>query len=228
MAEPLLNRLILVPGHGVCVDPGRPADDHSWAGNFPGEGSLYLEHIREGIKRAAEDTTALLVFSGGQTREEAGPRSEAQSYRDIAEHALWWGHESVSTRVKKEEYARDSFENLLFSLALFRRECGAWPHAVTVVGWKFKQERYGLHKRAIRLAPDNFLYAGINNPVGAALAEAEKGEKEKVKFVKKDMFLKGSEWASQRRTRDPFNRKHIYYGIDEELDEILYFLADGN
>lgn len=62
------------------------------------------------------DPEALLLFSGGQTRRAAGPRSEGLSYWVVAEAAGWWGHEDVRNRTFTEEHARDSFENLLFSL----------------------------------------------------------------------------------------------------------------
>ncbi len=37
-----------------------------------------MEHIRLGIQAAAEDPEAMLLFSGGQTRLAAGPRSEVR------------------------------------------------------------------------------------------------------------------------------------------------------
>jgi hypothetical protein len=224
MKNSSINNLIIVPGHGVCIVPTEPADDKSWVGIFPGEGSLYTEHIIEGVKQAAEDKTSLLVFSGGQTREAAGPRSEAESYQEIAEHANWWDYAGIHSRTKQEHYARDSFENLLFSIALFKRECGSWPSFVTVTGWIFKTERYQLHRQAIGWPSDNFRYIGVNNPVGENLRKAEEGEKTKVKSVKSDMFLRGSEWVSHRLVRDPFNRQHVYRGIDRHLDEFFNFL----
>lgn len=67
-----------------------------------GEAQSFLDHIRLGIETAAADPTALLLFSGGQTRKEAGPRSEGLSYWLVAEAADWWGHEGVRGRAYTE------------------------------------------------------------------------------------------------------------------------------
>jgi len=45
-----------------------------------GKAQSFLDHIRLGIEEAAADPEAMLLFSGGQTRREAGPRSEGLSY----------------------------------------------------------------------------------------------------------------------------------------------------
>jgi hypothetical protein len=85
-----------------------------------------VSHIQRGVQIAARDQNALLVFSGGQTRSNAGPRSEGLSYWLVGEHFQWWGKATdVRERAVVEEFARDSFENLLFSIARFKE----------VVGW---------------------------------------------------------------------------------------------
>lgn len=146
--------LIIVPCHGVCkkdcTSPVIAPLDSSWVGIFPGEGPFYIEHAKVGVALAADNSRALLVFSGGQTREDAGRRSEAESYWEISDAAGWWGFSGVEQRAVKEEYARDSLENLLFGIALFKRETGQWPVKVTVVGWQFKEQRYNLHRQALK------------------------------------------------------------------------------
>ena len=81
-----------------------------------GEAQSFVDHIQLGIKQAASDPTAMLLFSGGQTRKEAGPRSEGLSYWVVAEAAGWFNMSGVRNRTFTEEHARDSFENLLFGL----------------------------------------------------------------------------------------------------------------
>ena len=39
-----------------------------------------------GVELAAKDPAAVLIFSGGQTRADAGPKSEGVSYFNVAEH----------------------------------------------------------------------------------------------------------------------------------------------
>ena len=226
--EDTLTDLIIVPGHGVCkaglCTPSMALLDSSWVGIFPGEGPSYVAHAEMGVHLAEENASALLIFSGGQTREDAGPRSEAESYFEIAENAGWWSTRTVRRRAIKEEYARDSFENLLFGLALFRKTTKNWPNMVTVCGWKFKEKRYSLHRQALRWPKKNFGYVGVNNPVGDELPKALDGEKAKVDSVNRDLFLAGPEWLSQRELRDPFHRMHPYRGIHPSLDGLFDYL----
>lgn len=83
---------------------------------YAGEVESFLDHIRIGIEEAAEDPLALLLFSGGQTRLAAGPRSEGLSYWVVAEAGGWFNHTEVRGRAFTEEHARDSFENMLFGM----------------------------------------------------------------------------------------------------------------
>lgn len=204
--------------------PGIASLDTSWKGIFPGEGPSYIEHAHQGVLHAANNPNALLVFSGGQTREAAGKRSEAESYWAIANDADWWETAQVRGQAHKEEYARDSFENLLFSLAVFKRETTKWPDKVTVCGWKFKEKRYDLHRQALKWPKKTFTYIGVNDPVAEALPKALAGEQDKIQSVNRDLFLVGPEWVAQREQRNPFHRQHPYRGIDASLDPFLDFL----
>lgn len=42
------------------------------------------------------------------------------------------GKDEVRSRALTEEHARDSFENLLFSVCRFRELTGSYPHNITV------------------------------------------------------------------------------------------------
>ena len=218
------SRLVIVPGHGVCIAPTNPTADASWVGIFEREGECYVKHAEQGVMIAGSDQSSLVVFSGGQTREAAGRRSEGSSYLEIAKAADWWGHPDLSSRAVAEEFARDSFENLLFSLALFRKETERWPEMLTVVGWKFKAKRFDLHRQALKWPKASFRYVGVNDPSGAALDAATSGEKIKTDAVTRDLFLTGSEWNSQRELRDPFQRGHPYRGVDPQLDPVFEYL----
>ena len=66
-----------------------------------------------------------------------GPLSEAASYYYLAEEKKWMS-EQMKSRVFLEEFARDSFENLLFSICRFKEVVGAYPSKVTVIGFDFK------------------------------------------------------------------------------------------
>jgi hypothetical protein len=81
-------------------------------------------------------------------------------------------------RVATEEYALDSYQNLLFAIARFREVTGNWPGKITVVGYGMKRRRYVswlillesadgrfelLHARAIGWPEDRFEYLGIDD-----------------------------------------------------------------
>lgn len=141
---PGLRNLVMVAGHAVytsasCGGAGAGREG-SWFlepyQRHPGQAATFVAHVRAGVAAAARDGAALLLFSGGETRSEAGPRSEAQSYWSVADCLAWFGgHDdasSVRRRALTEEHARDSFENLLFSICRFRQLTGIYPHNITV------------------------------------------------------------------------------------------------
>ncbi|CAB4443121.1 unnamed protein product, partial [Rhizophagus irregularis] len=50
-----------------------------------GQVKAFINHVKKGIELVKENDESLLIFSGGQTRPSAGPRSEAQSYYILAQ-----------------------------------------------------------------------------------------------------------------------------------------------
>lgn len=223
-----LRRLVIVPGHGICregcTSPQLAALDRSWIGAHPREAELLVQHMTSGVREAAMDPLALLVFSGGQTRVAAGPRAEGLSYLEVARNAAFWGEPAVSARVASEEYARDSFENLLASVARFAQASERWPERVTVVGWGFKAERFTLHARALGF-DGRFHYISCNQPRDLTAARA--GEDEKLRAVRLDPLCRGPRFSALRAARDPFARGLRYEGIDPALDDYLATLARG-
>ena len=92
-----LRNLVMVAGHSVYTSSSceKVDKEDSWFlesyQKNPGQASTFLAHIQEGIEITAKDEDALLLFSGGETRKGAGPRSEAQSYWAVAESKGWFG-----------------------------------------------------------------------------------------------------------------------------------------
>ena len=92
-----LQNLVMVAGHSVYTSSscGKVDKEDSWFlesyQRHPGQAATFLAHIKEGVEIAAKDDGALLLFSGGETRKDAGPRSEAQSYWAVAESEEWFG-----------------------------------------------------------------------------------------------------------------------------------------
>lgn len=154
------------------------------------------------VQLADADPKSLLVFSGyvtaflmlsicligsyfsGATRTST-PFSESTSYFSLA-IALSLLTPSPSharlglntyARTATEEYALDSFQNLIFSIARFREVTGHYPKHITVVGYALKEARFTeLHRSALRWPVDRWEYAGIDMEDRALREEAMKGE----------------------------------------------------
>ena len=116
-SEGPIENLVVVAGHAVLrlsalswadrYDSGWYLLSYQQNQGFP---TIISSHIKRGIEIAEADRKAMLVFSGGQTRKDVGPTSEAASYYYLANEKKWI--QKVSSRVYLEEYARDSFEKL--------------------------------------------------------------------------------------------------------------------
>mmetsp|Transcript_2434 Transcript_2434/g.6123 ORF Transcript_2434/g.6123 Transcript_2434/m.6123 type:complete len:262 (-) Transcript_2434:245-1030(-) len=102
---PQLRNLVVVAGHSVFV--GSNFADAMAPENWylepyqqvPGQVESFVQHIQLGVQAAAEDPTALLLFSGGQTRLVAGTRSEGASYWGVADALQWFDHPEVPTQL---------------------------------------------------------------------------------------------------------------------------------
>lgn len=204
----ITNELIIVPGHASFLEsvqfvPTDVADDRHWALQpfQKGEPRYYIEHIQQGTE-TANKMGALLMFSGGRTRLESGHWSEAATYLAIAQN------EEHDVTMEVERYARDSFENLQFSLYQFHRLLGRYPVQTTVVGWGFKKERFEAHAEALGLDKSNFAYVGCNNP--SDLNDAMTGEAKTIAQFLATPFGDQGPLLDKRLARNPFNEVHPY------------------
>lgn len=83
----------------------------------------------------------------------------------MSDAAGWFGHPSVRGRAHTEEHARDSLENVLFSLCRFHELTGHYPERITVVSYDFKKERFlELHRAAVQFPPERFFFEGTPGP----------------------------------------------------------------
>lgn len=222
-----LSTLVIVAGHAVFLG-GDPQDERAWVLQpfQAGEPPFYIEHVRAGVAIAAVDPDALLVFSGGQTRREAGPVSEADGYLRIAEHFDWWREGGVARRAATEEFARDSFENLLFGICRFREHVGRYPETAHVVSWAFKAARFDRHREAIRWPAARFVFHGVNRPVD--LAGAEQGEARAIAAFARDPYgTDSADLAGKRAGRDPFGRVAPYRKTCPEVADLLRHAGPG-
>jgi hypothetical protein len=153
-----MKSLILVAGHAIPRRFDSLESDHGWfLKHFQaGEAPSYIEHVRRGVQLASLDPDSLLLFAGGQTDPEAGPRSEGQGYWLVADYLDWFGHPEVKARASTEEFSMDSFENILFGLCRFKELAGGYPAKLTAVGWIFKGSRFQMHCQALRFPLEKF------------------------------------------------------------------------
>ena len=218
-----LDHLIVVAGHAVYVADNfaDPLADAAWCLQpyQRGEPPFYLEHIRRGVELAAADERALLIFAGGPSRREAGPHSEAQSYERLAAHFQWWGRPEVGSRAATEEFSRDSFENLIFSIGRFRECVGRYPQRITAVSWQFKAARFDHHRATLRFPWNRFVFVGVNNP--PKLTMATKGEERALALFAADPYGCHGELAAKRAERNPFQRRHSFAHSCPELAALL-------
>lgn len=225
--------LIIVPGHAVYAgsDSSHSRVSSHWLGTFAGyqdndEAELYYEHVRTGVLIASREQRALLIFSGGETRDVAGPFSEAQGYWFLAHQNKWFGHTEVQNRAITEEFARDSFENLLFALHRFREWTNRFPEYVAVCGFAFKAERYEFHWSTLQsrsetlklenLGEPTFRYIPVNDPPPYLLegpGGSREGEATTLQDWKADPLGLEGELHNKELQRNRFRRKY-FYGLD--------------
>ncbi|KAI8875041.1 hypothetical protein K501DRAFT_203429, partial [Backusella circina FSU 941] len=85
------SRAIVVAGHAIYRGPlivSELSSDANWVlepFQKGGQVNTFVQHIQKGIDILKDDPDAVLIFSGGETRPSAGPRSEAVSYWNIAQ-----------------------------------------------------------------------------------------------------------------------------------------------
>jgi hypothetical protein len=210
----------MVAGHAVFVgtEYSRWNDPKQWALQSYHQGvdgvvQSFLTHIRLGIETTAADPTAMLLFSGGQTRLAAGPRSEGLSYWLIAEANRWFSNASdnsksllqVRGRAFTEEHARDSFENLLFSMCRFYEITGRYPENITVISYALKQRRFKeLHRAAVLFPESRFRFIGTPLPSEKGAAQAEAGETRTGDQFSADPYGCGPDLSAKKVERDPF------------------------
>ncbi|KAI5805807.1 hypothetical protein EDC01DRAFT_640279 [Geopyxis carbonaria] len=186
----------------------------------------FLAHINAGITAVQSDPSALLVFSGGETRPSAGPLTEAGSYYALAmQRGLI--SDDIRNRTTTELGATDSYQNLLFSLCRFREVTGGnYPEKIVVVSFGFKRERFvDLHRAAVGwpVGQDQFEFIAAGDPdEGIELVRAMEGERRTRILWEKDAHgCQEKGLGEKRRTRN-WGRRTVPYELScPELKGLL-------
>ncbi|WVQ97797.1 hypothetical protein IAU59_004912 [Kwoniella sp. CBS 9459] len=251
-----LDHLIMVPGHAIWLghDVEMIREDDDWVlepMQRGGSVKTYVKHIERGVEELRADPNALLVFSGGATRPPPSPPlSEALSYHNLA-HALSLlpstplpaspsttgtekanGKGSSSTplplnlRAATEEYAMDSYQNLLFSIARFKEVTGVYPMRITVVGYGMKRRRFtNLHRAALNFPLAQFTYIGIDDEGDTSAHYAGELKYGFTPFIQSPSGCQ-SPLSIKRLVRNPFKRYHPYHISCPELWDLFEWCPD--
>ncbi|KAF2774050.1 hypothetical protein EJ03DRAFT_74944 [Teratosphaeria nubilosa] len=188
------THLVIVCCHATYVGaPGEEYDEDAWLlQSFqrsdvsvakPGEHVTFIFHIAAAAQ-LCRDQEALLVLSGGHTSSPtlSRGRTEAGSYDLVAQALVETGSMiKPAKRPVTEEWATDSYQNLLFSILKFHRMVGRYPSRVTVVTHAFKERRFlELHAKAIKWPCSRLRVLGLNPPFTLeGLEQTQKGEYER-------------------------------------------------
>ena len=215
-----MTQLIIVPGHAIYVGKSRNDAEKqtSWLGTYINyknneEPALYIEHIRKGAQLALNED-AILMFSGGQTRK-SSPLSEASGYFTLSQQ-LGLTNNIVCLL---ESYARDSFENLLFSIYRYKTQNDSLPETITAVGFSFKSVRFQFHfetilkNKDILLLPElscTFDYLAINDPPQYVLNKSKTNEKRTLEAFYEIPLGDSGILLEKRILRNPWNMKIPY------------------
>lgn len=146
-----------------------PTDENNWrlqsfqrsSGLKPGEHLTFLRHIDTAVELLESSSVGSVIFSGGPTNPDVADLSEARSYLN----ALKYTRRDAIEGILLEERATDSYQNLLFSIVLFRQTYGYYPRETVVITHAFKRDRFlDLHAKAIRWPLNRIRILGINPP----------------------------------------------------------------
>ncbi|KAE8152466.1 hypothetical protein BDV25DRAFT_170378 [Aspergillus avenaceus] len=153
-----------------------------------GETPTFTAHVKAGLDILASDPSALLVFSGGATKQYLTRLTEGESYLNLAKENNYFSYPVNSEQIKSETNATDSYQNVLFSVLRFRMWTGVYPDRVSVVTHEFKRRRFmECHFPAVGLLPtspgdwgERVRVVGINPPEEVtSLASLVEGEEKR-------------------------------------------------
>lgn len=224
--------LVIVCCHSIYTgSDGDPAKEALWLlkpfqssdpdTGRPSEHRTYISHVFAGMQAIEDKETDQLMFSGGYTV--LPELSEAQSYAKVFKYIS----PDQSMECSTEDSATDSFQNLLFSIVLFRRMNGAYPKRVTVVTHGFKERRFlELHAPAIKWPGPRIRVQGVNPPfTRGELESAHEGEQQNAsRLFKQDPYgvhAPLSEKRTKRRWNEQSIKSVVFPGLETVVERLL-------
>lgn len=167
------------------------------------------------------------LLDSGQTRQ-GTTTTEAESYLRLALQSGVLPHTSQPIRATTENYALDSYQNLLFSIARFHEYTGVYPSKITIVGYEMKRRRFtDLHRAAIRWPKHRFEYLGIDSTYDEDSVVALEKEGDVRRSFEEDLYGCHSHLLQKRRARNRYRRFHPYHTSSPELRRLLEWCESG-
>ena len=125
--------------------------------------------------------------------------------------------------IATEEFALDSFENLLFSIYRFKQLKHEYPTDITIVGFGFKETRFlDYHAKAIDFPKEHINYVGVDPlPTNYSAQQLDQyyndlkmlEHRNALKLFAVDWYGSRTSLASKKRSRNPFNRYPGYHNV---------------
>ncbi|KAI3406404.2 hypothetical protein KGF56_000885 [Candida oxycetoniae] len=232
------NHLVIVPCHAIWKGRQKLDQNEWYLAEFQLEGNdhlCFIDHIQQAVHQIKRDTRAHLIISGGETKKVAGPIAEATSYYQLLQEIVN-NDQQILAKVDIEVFARDSFENVLFSLCRFYELFQIYPDKITIIGFEFKRNRFvHLHlMKALGVAQNDIEFIGNEpKPQGTAkkiasyLQDLEASEQKHAwQLFVKDWYGIGQTLRDKKRKRNPFNRRHNYISTNPLIAEFLKEISD--
>lgn len=201
-------RLLILHCYGVY-------DRKNFYTEHPEQMKVYRAQLEKAFRLLNAGNYDVLIISGGYTK----PQVEKSEARGMLDWAKDLGLVTDKGIVLLEEYAQDSFENLLFSMCRFYQFFGQFPTSIDSCTWRFNIRRFEIFTQ--KLAFPNFRAV----PVGNIGNEAEIAEKW-AKLAQEDPFyVKQPDSAEKYLARNPWKRSHPYSQINQSFQTMFNKLA---
>lgn len=160
-SEPLIQNLIILPCHAIFApELNNKITNHDYDDKFAigkdasnwimepfqlesDDHLSFFKHLELSLAELENIANSVLVISGGYTKSLI-EKSESSSYLDLAEAVGLTKNPyfKIGTNILLEEYARDSYENVLYGICTFYKKFKRFPAKITIIGFGFKRERF--------------------------------------------------------------------------------------